>query len=1204
VASGAIRQAAHKAAPLRSGRRAAEVQVARKREPSGTARNFPVAGIGASAGGVQALQTFFDALPEQVGAALVVIVHLDPEHQSDMTRILAARTRMPVQQVDKPLALKPDNVYVIPPNRRLFMTDHEISVAEFSEPRGQRAPIDLFFRSLSEQHGEGFAIILTGAGSDGAVGVKAVKESGGVILVQDPNEAEYPSMPRSAIAGGNADFVLPVRELASQFVELVRSHEHLKAHELDGDDDTLRRILGVLRIRTGHDFSKYKRATVMRRIARRMQVAGLGELEDYIAYMRDNVDELQALFGDLLISVTNFFRDPPWFKELADLVVPRLFEGREVGQPIRVWVPGCATGEEAYSIAILLQEEAGRRHIRPELQLFATDLDGTALATAREGRYPTSIGADVSEDRLRRFFTKEGDHYRIKREVRDTILFAEHSLLKDPPFSRIDLISCRNLLIYLDRDLQNQVCTTFNYALVPNGYLFLGSSESVDAPGELFRPISREARIFQSNGRLRTQLPTLARVPAGIRIPEPPLAPASPRAVSPTQVATAHRQALEETAPPSVLVDQRHKLLHLSETAGRYLHMPAGQPTAEATDLVRPELRLDLRAALHRAFEQGEPSLSLPVAVKFNGKARQVSLAVRPVKRDQVAPAALVLFLEGGEASDGSPGGQAAGGGADQASQIDKLTDELFATRAHLEASREEYGAATEDLRAANEELQSINEEYRSTAEELETSKEELQSMNEELQTLNNELKLKLEAVSHAHNDLQNLMSATDVGTLFLDGHLHIKRFTPRVTELFNIKNGDEGRPITDFTHRLDYAGLVDDTHTVMQNLMPIEHEVRSNDERWFLMRLRPYRTLDDKIEGVILTFIDVTERRHAEAKLRDSETRLQVAREAAELGTLDYTTADQRLWCDARALALWGLDRDAAPTLDALLDAIHPDDRAAARAALDAALDPGGIGRYEAEFRVRPAHGEGERWIRAKGVTTPTAEDRRSGPRRLVTAVQDVTQRQGWEARQRLLMRELSHRVNNTLAVVQSIAMHSLRDSGAAAEAVAGFTGRVQALTAANERLVSGDWQGTDFASFAREQLATYVGKDPKRLQVEGPPVRLPAASVAGFGLLLHELATNAARYGALSTAAGGITLVWQVAVRDDATWLEVTWTEHGGPKVELPRRTGFGSVIIDQGLTNARVRRDFRPAGLVCTIEFRLAETSAIEPAMPKAN
>ena len=410
-----------------------------------------IVGIGASAGGVQALQTFFEALPDRTGVAFVVIVHLAPESHSELPRILATRTRMPVAQVNESAPLEPDHVYVIPPDRHLRISDNEISAHEFDSPRGRRAPIDLFFRSLAEQHGDGFAIILTGAGSDGAVGLKAVKEAGGIILVQDPNEAEYASMPRSAIATGLADFVLPLREIAARVVELARNREHALGQLRDTDEEYVRRILAHVCSRTGHDFSQYKKATVLRRIARRAQVTRREQLADYFAFLRDNVEEVQALFGDLLISVTTFFRDPKAFEALAKDVVPRLFEGKEPSDSIRVWVPGCATGEEAYTIAMLLLEEAARHDTRPQVQVFGSDLDVGGLAVAREGRYPVAIEADVSEERLRRFFAREGDRYRARRELRDAILFASHSLLKDPPFSRLDLISCRNLLISRSR---------------------------------------------------------------------------------------------------------------------------------------------------------------------------------------------------------------------------------------------------------------------------------------------------------------------------------------------------------------------------------------------------------------------------------------------------------------------------------------------------------------------------------------------------------------------------------------------------------------------------------------------------------------------------------------------------------------------------------------------------------------------------------
>lgn len=837
-------------------------------------RLFPTVGIGTSAGGVHALQEFFDSLPNDTDAAFVVVVHLDPSHHSELPAILAARTSMPVTQVTGWVALEPRHVYVIPPNRQLLISDRHLSVAEFDEPRWQRAPIDLFFRSLAAQRSDDFAIVLSGAGSDGALGIKAVKGAGGIILVQHPDEAEYNSMPRSAIETGLADFVLPVRQIAARLPELIQIRNRVPSEALaETDDNTLQRILSHLRVRTGHDFSKYKKSTVRRRIARRMQVQRTATLPAYLAVMRENPDEVQALFADLLISVTTFFRDSAAFNKLIEIVIPSIFDEKGAADAIRVWVPGCATGEEAYSIAMLLTEEAERRELRPEIQVFASDIDGAALAIAREGRYPLAVEADLTEERLRRFFTRESDHYRIRRELRDLVLFAKHSLLKDPPFSRLDLVSCRNLLIYLDRELQQQVCVTFHFALRPGGYLFLGSSESADSPVGLFRVIDREARFYQ-RAPASTNGSRVVQSLASIGVPEPLLARPTHTTFRAPSEAAIHREALERAAPPSVVVDESYRVVHLSETAGRYLQPSSGTLANDIAELAREELRFDLRAALHRVFARGEPNLSAPIAVRFNGLQRRVYLQVKPIGSDPHASRlALVLFFEGealGETSEGAT--ELEGRPAEE--QFRELQRELQFTQSQLRTSREEYEGANEELRAANEELQSINEEYRSTAEELETSKEELQSINEELQTVNSELKTKLESVSRAHSDIQNLMIATDVGILFLDTQLRIKRFTPRIADLFNIAAGDEGRSITDFTHSLDYDGLAEDARAVLHHLASSEREVRSRNGSWYLMRVRPYRTVENKIDGVVVTLVDISERRRSEDALRDSEAR------------------------------------------------------------------------------------------------------------------------------------------------------------------------------------------------------------------------------------------------------------------------------------------------------------------------------------------
>jgi two-component system CheB/CheR fusion protein len=682
--------------------------------------------IGASAGGVTALQRFFEVLPEQTGAAFVVVVHLDPDHRSELPQILAGRTRMPVIQVNRTEKLEADHVYVIPPDRRVELIDHEISPTEFEEPRGRRAPIDGFLRSATVT-GDGFAIILSGAGSDGAIGVRAVKEAGGIILVQDPQEAQYSSMPRSAIASGVADFILPVRDLAAQLVELIRIKRTVKhPEEPEVDEELLRRVLTHLRVRTGHDFSKYKRSTMLRRLARRMQVTRTENLSEYYEALRESADEAQALLSDLLISVTTFFRDHDAFEELATQVLPGLFEGRELDATIRIWVSGCATGEEAYSIAMLMQEEAAKHELRPPIQMFGSDLDTRALAVAREGRYPASIEADVSEDRLRRFFIREGDGYRVRQEVRDTILFAVHDLLKDPPFSHVDLICCRNVLIYLDRDLQDQVCSTFHYALNPGGFLMLGASETADNPPGLFRTIDRNARIYKSIMQAGDKPRLLPRLLGPVTIRDQTALVG--RHVSPSVAlseAALHRRVLEKVAPPSILVDDMHRVIHLSENAGRYLQPSGGSLSGDVVDLSRPELRFELRSAMHRFFEQRQPTLSLPIMVRFNGAPHRVHLQVAGVTDATEAPRALVMFIEG-EAIDAS----LLSAEAEQATNevVRRLRQELDLTQSRLRTVREESDAANEELRASNEELQSINEEYRSTAEELETSKEELQS--------------------------------------------------------------------------------------------------------------------------------------------------------------------------------------------------------------------------------------------------------------------------------------------------------------------------------------------------------------------------------------------------------------------------------------------------------------------------------------------
>jgi two-component system CheB/CheR fusion protein len=1152
-----------------------------------TGGNGPIlVAIGASAGGIGALQAFFAALPEQTGAAFVVVMHLDPQHRSELAHILSARTRMPVLQVETTEKTHADHVYVIPPDRRLQLMDHEISAIEFEEPHGKRAPIDLLFRSVAEKLGDGFAVILSGAGSDGAIGVRAIKESGGIILVQDPDEAEHSSMPRSAIATGIADFVLPVRDLAKRLAELIRIKQStLSLEEPQIDEEVLRRIIAHLRIRTGHDFAKYKRSTVVRRIARRMQVTRTDGLPEYHEFLRENPEEAQALLGDLLISVTTFFRDSEAFESLKKNVVPLLFEGREQDDTIRIWVSGCATGEEAYSVGMLLLEEVSRRDFRPPVQIFGSDLDARALGFAREGRYPASIEADVSEERLRRFFTREGDGYRVRQELRDIVLFAFHDMLKDPPFSRVDLISCRNVLIYLDRDLQDQLCSTFNYALRPGGFLMLGPSESADNPKGMFRIVDRNARIYQSTAHPGDKPRLLPRLlgPLGLREHAMPVG----RAVSPTAAlneATLHRRAIERIAPPSVLVDETHRLVHLSENAGRYI-LPAGGPlSGDVVDLVRPELRFELRSALHRAFEQGEPSLSLPILVGFNGAPHRVHLLVRLSPDDGPTPPrhAVVIFIEG-EAVEGTVISD------QQATNetVRRLTQELELTQARLRTVREESEATNEELRAANEELQSINEEYRSTSEELETSKEELQSINEELQTVNSELKMKLETISRAHSDLQNLMAATDFGTLFLDAGLRIKRYTERVTELFSITTMDEGRPITDFTHQLDYADLVADARNVLANLAPIRREICSRNGRWYDVRLRPYRTVDNRIDGVVITFVDISERLEAEAALRKSERELLQEKRLVEFsrapifvwrlddGIVDWNRGCEELYGYSRAEAVGQskqqLLRTTVPgsSFDELMTNLRSEKS------------------WTGELMQRTKDGRVltvEAWLQLESF-----EDRSL----VLETTRDVTGYKQWEGRQRMMLNELGHRMRNTLAVVQVIAHQTFRAASSPVNAIEVFDGRLAALAGSHNLLIRSDWKSADLASLARYQLEPYTSDNPDRVVIGGESVSLSADLATPLGLVLHELATNAAKHGSLSVPGGTVELTSTVKTRNGKRTLTVVWRERDGPQAQPEKSKGLGSALIQNAIPNATVAREFTAEGVVCTIEVPLSES-----------
>src|SRR5438270_8496775 len=890
--------------------------IATKGRPGGKRTPTGVVGLGASAGGIAVLRQFFEQMPANSGLAFVVVMHLSPEHESNLAAVIQTTTSMPVVQVQREVKVQPNRVYVIPPNKHLSMEDSTLSLREPQQARGKRIAIDLFFRTLAQAYGQrAVCVLLSGTDSDGVIGLKHVKAQGGVTIAQDPSEAEYDIMPRAAINTGMVDWVLRAEQMPPKLIEFVQNERRIQlppesppgekkdsleekgapggkivAHQThDPDDESeLRETLSYLTTQTGHDFSHYKRATVLRRIARRLQVNSLEDIPSYLVFLRSHADEPRALLHDMLIGVTHFFRDQAAFSALEGNV-PQLFTGKSPGDQVRAWVPGCATGEEAYSIAMLLCEQAERLDSPPVIQIFATDIDEEAVQDARDGVYPMTIEADVSQERLRRFFLRDRGRYRVKKEIRELVLFAPHDVLKDPPFSHLDLISCRNLLIYLKRQAQQSVFDIFHFALRAGGLLFIGASESVEEAQTLFSPIDRMNRLYvrRSVPRPGWVAPTLPlRVPRGaVRetvLPPKPLLPA----MHPTKIDTVadstsdstaageerrallfgelHLKLLEQYGPPSVVINAAHDIVHLSEHAGRYLQFGGGEPSANLMKLVHPQIGIELRTAIFRAHRQSENVTVNNIPLELDGNTELLNLHVRPVGGSDAAEGFTLVIFE--KASGPMPAE------AQPAQRDESLTQDLEAELQELEAElqqvKEQHETSGEELKASNEEVRAMNEELRSASEELETGKEELQSVNEELITVNQELKSNVEELSRANSDLQNLMAATDIGTIFLDRRLSVKRFTPRVQDVFNLIPADVGRPLSDITHRLKYDELAEDAAKVLRDLGTIECEVQNNAGAWFLARIGPYRTLEDKIDGVVMTFVDITRRKLSEEKL------------------------------------------------------------------------------------------------------------------------------------------------------------------------------------------------------------------------------------------------------------------------------------------------------------------------------------------------
>jgi two-component system, chemotaxis family, CheB/CheR fusion protein len=1039
-----------------------------------TERPLSVVGIGASAGGIEAFRRFFERMPADSGLAFVVVLHLAAGRKSMLPEILARWTPMKVAEARDGDAVTANHVLVIPAGAVARLQDGILSLRYLTAeaPQATASPIDVFFNSMAAAlDDDAIGVVLSGTGHDGALGLKAIKVRGGLTLAQGRNGTapEYRDMPDSAVAAGAVDLYVPVEEMPDHILaeRQVRATSAGEASQPEIDVDKIRlAICDILRSRLGHDFSQYKRQTFMRRVQRRMQVLRLSRYDDFLARLEADREQVVLLFRDLLISVTSFFRDPEAFATLERDVIPLLFKGKDAASEVRVWVPGCATGEEAYSLAILLREHMDTLSIVPKVQIFASDIDEVAIVTARAGRYPSTLLDNVSPARRSRFFTGDVDGYVVRQQIRELCTFSAHNLVRDPPFSRMDLISCRNLLIYMDNDLQDRIIPIFHYALLPQGILVLGSSETIARNERLFLRLDRSQRIFVREDA-PSELPSVYPIAAGDARPggtgtgTGAANRVDPKAHWPRAVAFANRRVLERFASPFVVVSATGEVAHFSSHTGRFLEPAPGSPTTNLFEMARRGWSLELRSVLRRCVETNRPvEQQRPVVAADGGQAPPVRLIVEPLPSTGTDPLYMIVFAEV-EPSRPSDDRTDAAALPERNPAIAQLERENRDLREQLQSIAEEHATAVEELRSSNEELQSVNEELQSTNEELETSREEIQSINEELNTVNVQLTAKVEQLDRSNGDLKNLFDSTKVATVFLDPFLIIRSFTPEIANIYNLIPSDVGRPLSDIVSRLTYTTLREDVQTVLQTLQPMERRVERQDgSAHYMMRILPYRSPDSRIDGSLITFVDVTS---------------------------------------------------------------------------------------------------------------------------IVRA----------EQHQRLLVDELNHRVKNMLTVVISLATNTLRRATTLESFQEVFLGRIHALTAAYALLSRDGWSPIPVREVLIEELKPFMAGERTNVVLTGPLVLLQPRVALALGMAMHELTTNAVKYGALSVAEGNVEVSWSVDSTANPERLVLKWVERNGPPVVAPERRGFGMTLIERGFAHdvgGEVEVAFAAEGVVATLRAPL--------------
>ncbi|MGO4854153.1 CheR family methyltransferase [Phaeovulum sp. W22_SRMD_FR3] len=1128
---------------------------------------FVLLGVGASAGGLEAFQTLLASLNPADDFALILVQHLDPDHQSLLPELLGRHSSLPVQVITDGMRVEKGQVYLIPPAYGLDLEGLQLRLVPFEEPRGLRRPIDDFLEALAREHGpRSAAIILSGTGSDGSLGVRSIKAAGGLVFAQEPRDAKYDGMPRAALAAGAVDMVLPAAEMMPVLRDF-HDRSQSVAPVLAEDPTFVTKLARTLRHRLGHDFSGYKPGTIRRRVALRMSVLGIGDPQEYLRLLVQDQGEAEKLLNNLLINVTRFFRDPGAFESLRREVVPAMLEGRDPEDELRIWVAGCSTGQEAYSLAMLFDQEMTRQNLHCKMAIFGTDIDEDALAVARRGLYPNTIASEIPADLLERYFSPTTQGYEVRAELRDAVRFSNQSLIKDPPFAKLDLISCRNLLIYFDEALQDQALGIFHYALRPGGWLLLGPSESARMEGDPFRPINAENRLFQRD-RASARALSLPRggLTAGsfTRDPAPQSLPV-PLDVSLPVAAV----LLAHHTQPYLLLTESETVMHVGPGAETYLQPQRGQTSLHVRDMILPDLSAPLRRLL--------TGLALS-----DGSLRRLEVQ-SPAGAD--LPARLMLAGEclpdGQRVITFSPLDRAAG------PEAPLLTKQDEAYVAHLET---ELDQARQTIRSTVEELETSNEELKSSNEEMMSMNEELQSANEELSTTNEELQGKLRELAEVNADLENFMDSTQIATVFLDLDLKVRNFTTECVNWFRFIDQDRGRNLADIGSRLDMATLIKACERVIQTGTSEEMTLKAIDgsSAEVMVRFAVYRTANRAAAGVVFSIFDVSAvanyARAAEVALSDARANAAEIEEIyrgspVAMGLLDANGRFLRV--NARLAELSGLAPEA--VLGRRLEEALPGLGVAATQSVQSVLESGQPLLHQ---RIRSIDREDPDKAQIWDIDWyPVRHD--GGVSAVGFNVVDVTRLLGLQADLRRIMRELQHRVKNMLSNVIALVNRAQRDKGDSSEILNTLAQRIRALAHTHNLLTAENWSSTALIDVLQPELSGIYGED--RVALRGPALRLNARSTLAIGMAVHELATNAAKYGAFSVPDGHVSVRWSRIDEGDGEQFVLRWKETGGPATTPPTHEGFGTQLIGsmiEGTLEGEFESFWEPEGLSVVI------------------